>query len=200
MLIQIPEIFVDFVVVVVVAIITCIIVTYLMIMRYEGPIGNSSDQMFSEESYISNEDLEKLLTTESLESEIVRRILEKAEMQSELRAYTDYLRNFFLSRELRLFQTMADVLLEDGTVNSGGVEILAGGWRNKNKLRVKSGLSKKALYGRSGVMNRFLALGLVVRRESPTRWGAQKYQYCLNKGNAFVREYVRILRESRELE
>ena len=195
---QIAETVLGFAVLLVAAIIAGAVTSYIILMRYEGDVPNATKYQFPDENYISPKELEELLTSEGLESERVRSVLEKAEKQSEARSYHEYLGNFLLPHELKVFQVLADALIADGPVHFGSEQLLVGGWRNKNQILVESGVPKKSLYGRSNIVFRFLALRLVRRRKSRSIWGGQKFQYSLNKGNEIVKEYIRILWESRQ--
>ncbi|MBD3157853.1 MAG: hypothetical protein GF309_03600 [Candidatus Lokiarchaeota archaeon] len=51
------------------------------------------------------------------------------------------------------------------------------GWRNKYKIHKLSGLPQKTIYSRTGPLISLLKKKLIQKRESPSRWGGQQFQY-----------------------
>ena len=54
------------------------------------------------------------------------------------------------------------------------------GWRNKYRIHLLSKISQKRIYKEIGIIEKLIGCGLVDCRDSPTRWGKQKFQYRLN--------------------
>ncbi|MBS3795777.1 MAG: hypothetical protein KGY80_12805 [Candidatus Thorarchaeota archaeon] len=51
------------------------------------------------------------------------------------------------------------------------------GWRNKYNIHKLSGLPQKTIYSRTGPLHSLLGKKLLEKRESPSRWGGQQFQY-----------------------
>ena len=197
MQLQILELLFQFVVFVIAAIIAGAVSSYILLTTYEPDIQNSTKYQIPDEFFIRLDELQETLTKEGIDSSKVQRIMEQSEKRLEVYNYHEYLRNFFLSTELKVFQAMAEFLLDDGPVPYGDYLLYPGGWRNKNQIWDISRVPKKTIYGRNNVLVRFTVLELAKQRPSRSKWGRQKFQYKLNAENQIVKEYVGVLRDSR---
>jgi hypothetical protein len=105
--------------------------------------------------------------------------------------YKALLLSFLLHDECVVLEVLLSSLREDGFSVSSDVETIRligdGGWRNRNQIASRTGLSKRRAYGRNGVIDRLVELGLVEQRESPKPWGHQTYQYRANTAHPLVR-------------
>jgi len=198
---QILEILLEFGVFIVAAIIAGAVSSYLLLTSYETDIQDSIKYEVPEDYFILLDELQETLTKEGIEPSKVQRIMEQSEKRLEKLSGVydqhEYLRNFLLPTELKVFQVMAEFLLEDGPVPYGDYLLYPGGWRNKNKIWEASGVPKKTIYGRNNVLVRFTVLGLAKQRPSRSKWGRQKFQYKLNAENLIIKDYVGVLRDSK---
>ena len=136
---QILEILLEFGVFIVAAIIAGAVSSYLLLTSYETDIQDSAKYEVPEEYFILLDELQETLTKEGIEPSKVQRIMEQSEKRLEKLSGVydqhEYLRNFLLPTELKVFQVMAEFLLEDGPVPYGDYLLYPGGWRNKNTSR-----------------------------------------------------------------
>lgn len=51
------------------------------------------------------------------------------------------------------------------------------GWRNRYQIHVLSGVPQKKIYSVLGPVDRLLSVQVIERRQSPSKWGKQKFQY-----------------------
>ncbi|MHA1863355.1 MAG: hypothetical protein ACTSWA_06280, partial [Candidatus Thorarchaeota archaeon] len=171
--------------------------SYFLITLYDNNIENRLRDQVPDEYFIRLDELQETLAREGIDSAKVQRIIDQSEKRLEVYNYHEYLRNFLLSTELKIFQVMAEFLLQDGPKPYGDYLLYPGGWRNKNQIWEASGVPKKSIYGRNNILVRFTVLGLAKQRPSRSPWGRQKYQYKLNAENQIVKEYVGVLRDSK---
>jgi len=197
MQVQILEILIQYAAFIIAAIIAGAVSSYILLTSYEPDIQNSTKYQIPDEFFIRLDELQETLTREGIDSSKVQRIIERSEKRLEVYNYHEYLRNFFLPTELKVFQVMAEFLLDDGPVPYGDYLLYPGGWRNKNQIWEVSRVPNKTIYGRNNVLVRFTILGLAKQRPSRSKWGRQKFQYKLNAENQIVKEYVGVLRDSK---
>jgi hypothetical protein len=194
---QLLQIILEFVVFIIFAIIAGAISSYFFLTTYETDLQDSTQYQPLDDYFIRLDELQETLAREGIESTKAQRIIARSEKRLEVYNYHEYLRNFLLPTELKVFQVMAEYLLDDGPVPYGDYLLYPGGWRNKNQIWVASGIPKKTIYSRNNVLVRFTVLGLAKQRLSKSKWGRQKYQYKLNAENQIVKEYVGVLRDSK---
>jgi hypothetical protein len=194
---QLLQIILEFVVFIIFAIIAGAISSYFFLTTYETDLQDSTQYQPLDDYFIRLDELQETLAREGIESTKAQRIIARSEKRLEVYNYHEYLRNFLLPTELKVFQVLAEYLLDDGPVPYGDYLLYPGGWRNKNQIWVASGIPKKTIYSRNNVLVRFTVLGLAKQRLSKSKWGRQKYQYKLNAENQIVKEYVGVLRDSK---
>ncbi len=197
MLAQVFDILMELTLFIVLAIVAGALSSYFFITRYDNDIEETPKEQVPDEYYIRLDELEETLTHEAIESAKVQRIIERSEKRLEVYNQHEYLRNFMIPTELKVFNTMAEFVIEDGPVPYGDYLLYPGGWRNKNQIWEASGVPKKTIYGRNNVLVRFTVLGLAKQRRSRSKWGRQKFQYKLNAENLRVKEYLGVLRDSK---
>jgi hypothetical protein len=194
---QLLPIILEFAVFIILAIIAGAISSYFFLTTYEANLQDSAQYKPPDDYFIRLDELQETLTREGIESTKAQQIIARSEKRLEVYSYHEYLRNFLLPTELKIFQVMADYLLDDGPVPYGEYLLYPGGWRNKNQIWEASRVPKKTIYSRNNVLVRFTVLGLTKQRPSISKWGRQKYQYKLNAENQIVKEYVGVLRDSK---
>lgn len=182
---------------IVLAIVAGALSSYFFITHYENDIEDITKEQVPDDYYIHLDELQETLASEGIESIKAQRIMELTEKKLEVYSQHENLRNYMLPIELRVFNIMAEFLLEDGPVLYGDYLLYPGGWRNKNQIWEASKVPKKAIYGRTNVLVRFTVLGLVKQRRARSKWGRQKFQYKLNAENRIVKEYVGVLRDAK---
>ncbi|MGY5859419.1 MAG: hypothetical protein RTU63_08610 [Candidatus Thorarchaeota archaeon] len=197
MLAQLLDVLLELSLFIIVAIIAGALSSYFLIMRYDSDIENIPKEQTPDEYFIRLDELQETLAKGGIESEKVQEVMKQMEKRLAVYDQHEYLRNFFLPTELKVFQVMADHLLEDGPVPYGEYLLYPGGWRNKNEIWEASGVPKKSIYGRNNILVRFTVLGLAKQRPSISKWGRQKFQYKLNAENLTVKDYVGVLRDSK---
>ncbi len=197
MLAQILDIFLELMLFIIIAIVAGALSSYFFITHYDNDFEDATKERVPDEYFIRLDELQETLASEGIESVKVQRVIERSEKRLEVYNYHEFLRNFFIPTELKVFQVMAEHLLEDGPVPYGDYLLYPGGWRNKNRIWEASGVPKKTIYGRNNVLVRFTVLGLAKQRPSISVWGRQKFQYKLNAENQYVKEYVGVLRDSK---
>ncbi|MHA1909624.1 MAG: hypothetical protein ACW98Y_20155 [Candidatus Thorarchaeota archaeon] len=81
-------------------------------------------------------------------------------------------------------------LLEDlqNKIHSTEIMFQNLGWRNKYNIHRSSHLSQKVIYQEYGIIERLVDLDVIEMKESPTRWGKQKYHYRIN--GDFIRDWL----------
>ncbi len=62
------------------------------------------------------------------------------------------------------------------------------GWRNKYRIHLLSKVSQKRIYREIGIIEKLINCGLIVYRDSPTRWGKQKLQYRLDISSFLLKQ------------
>lgn len=191
------DVFLELTLFIIIAIIAGALSSYFFITHYDSDYEDASKERVPDEYFIRLDELQETLASEGIESAKVQRIMEQSQRRLEVYDQHEYLRNFLLPTELKVFQVMAEFLLEDGPVPYGDYLLYPGGWRNKNKIWEASGVPKKTIYGRNNVLVRFTVLGLAKQRPSRSKWGRQKFQYKLNAENLIVKDYVGVLRDSK---
>jgi hypothetical protein len=194
---QLLQIILELAVFIIFAIIAGAISSYFFLTTYETDLQDSAQYQPPDEYFIRLDELQETLAHEGIESTKAQRIIARSEKRLEVYNYHEYLRNFLLPRELKVFQVMAEYLLDDGPVPYGDYLLYPGGWRNKNRIWEASGVPKKTIYSRNNVLVRFTVLGLAKQRPSISKWGRQKFQYKLNAENQIVKEYLGVLRDSK---
>ena len=191
------DVFLELTLFIIIAIIAGALSSYFFITHYDSDYEDASQERVPDEYFIRLDELQETLASEGIESAKVQRIMEQSQRRLEVYDQHEYLRNFLLPTELKVFQVMAEFLLEDGPVPYGDYLLYPGGWRNKNKVWEASGVPKKTIYGRNNVLVRFTVLGLAKQRPSRSKWGRQKFQYKLKAENLIVKDYVGVLRDSK---
>ena len=197
MLAQLLDVFVELTLFIIIAIVAGALSSYFFISHYDNDLEDTTIERAPDEYFIRLDELQETLAAEGIESAKVQRVIERSEKRLEVYNYHEFLRNFLIPKELKVFQVMAEFMLEDGPVPYGDYLLYPGGWRNKNKIWEASGVPKKTIYGRNNVLVRFTVLGLAKQRPSKSVWGQQKFQYKLNAENQYVKEYVGVLRDSK---
>ncbi|TXT54600.1 MAG: hypothetical protein BAJATHORv1_60097 [Candidatus Thorarchaeota archaeon] len=54
------------------------------------------------------------------------------------------------------------------------------GWRNKYRIHLGTDISQKKIYSENGPIESLMELNLLEIRDSPNRWGGQKYNYRIH--------------------
>ena len=67
-------------------------------------------------------------------------------------------------------------------------EICNLGWRNKYRIHLLSNVSQKRIYREIGIIEKLIDSGLIDCRNSPTRWGKQKFQYRLDISSFLLKQ------------
>ncbi|MBD3159929.1 MAG: hypothetical protein GF309_14200 [Candidatus Lokiarchaeota archaeon] len=107
-----------------------------------------------------------------------------------------FFRNFLREREIDILEALAKAFLVDGKPKHTHLKEISKGWMNRHQIHLESGVSRKVIYKRAGVMDRLITVGLVLMTKRGT-WGRGKYEYRLNTENAFVSTYAEaVLRAS----
>ncbi len=111
--------------------------------------------------------------------------------------YKTLLSSFLLRDEYLVLEHLLLALEEDGLTMSTGDEPLGivgdGGWRNRNQIANHTGLSKRRTYGKSGIIDRLVELGLIEERENPRPWGHQTFQYRANITHPLIKSMFHAL-------
>jgi len=97
--------------------------------------------------------------------------------------------NFLREREIDILGALAKVFIVDGKPKHTYLKEISKGWMNRHQIHLESGVSRKVIYKRAGVMDRLTTVGLVLMTKRGT-WGRGKYEYRLNTENAFVSTYA----------
>ena len=197
MLAQLLDVLLELSLFIIIAIMAGALSSYFFITRYDSDIANIPKEQAPDEYSIRLDEIQDTLAKGGIESDKVKELMEQMEKRLAVYDQHEYLRNFFLPTELKVFQVMAEHLLEDGPVPYGEYLLYSGGWRNKNEIWEASGVPKKSIYGRNNILVRFTVLGLTKQRPSISKWGRQKFQYKLNAENLTVKDYVGVLRDSK---
>jgi len=197
LLAQVLDVLLELSLFIIIAIMAGALSSYFFITHYDNDYEDTTKERVPDEYFIRLDELQETLAREGIESAKVQRVIERSEKRLEVYNYHEYLRNFLIPTELKVFQVMAEFLLADGPVPYGDYLLYPGGWRNKNEIWEASGVPKKSIYGRNNILVRFTILGLTKQRPSISKWGQQKFQYKLNAENQIVKEYVGVLRDSK---
>ena len=82
-------------------------------------------------------------------------------------------------RAIAITRSLILALLEDIQNNNHSTEIMFQdiGWLNKYNIHLRSSLSQKVIYRECGIIEMLVDLGVIEMKDSPTRWGQQKYHY-----------------------
>jgi hypothetical protein len=113
----------------------------------------------------------------------------------ELNRFDRLLANFLLPREIRVFHTLAAALVTSPDSDLESLFDESKGWLNKHQIHLKSEVSRKVVYSRFGVLERFVTLDLMRSREVSS-WGRSKHRYRLNTDNDFSLAYAKVLLRS----
>ena len=106
-----------------------------------------------------------------------------------------FLSNFLLEREIRILRALAMTYVKKGQPEYADISDETKGWMNKNKIHLSSGVSRKVIYKRSGVMERLTKLALI-KKTNAGIWGRNKEQYRLNTSNHFIHAYAMAVLDS----
>jgi hypothetical protein len=97
--------------------------------------------------------------------------------------------NFLTREELDILKALATVLVMDANGSLLAINDITIGWRNKHKIHLASGVSRKLLYKGQGLADRLYQLGLLVQDDGPLP-GPEKLRYRVNTDNYVMLSYT----------
>ncbi|MGY5879092.1 MAG: hypothetical protein RTV31_02530 [Candidatus Thorarchaeota archaeon] len=115
----------------------------------------------------------------------------------DLKRLERFLSSFLLENEIRVLRSLANAFIVDDEPNYSHLSGTSKGWLNKHKVHLRSGVSKKSIYRKGGIMQRLTTLGIVLDKYSGS-WGS-KNKYRLNTKNDFILVYAKAVLDSHPL-
>jgi len=119
LLAQVLDVLLELSLFIIIAIMAGALSSYFFITHYDNDYEDTTKERVPDEYFIRLDELQETLAREGIESAKVQRIIERSEKRLEVYNYHEYLRNFLMSTELKVFQVLAEFLLADGPVPYG---------------------------------------------------------------------------------
>ncbi len=115
----------------------------------------------------------------------------------DLKRLERFLSSFLLANEILVLRSLANVFVFDDKPNYSHLNSTSKGWLNKHQVHLRSGVSKKSIYRKGGIMQRLTTLGIVLNKVSGS-WNS-KNKYRLNTKNDFILVYAKAVLDSHML-
>lgn len=112
----------------------------------------------------------------------------------DLKRLERFLSSFLLENEVLVLRSLANAFVIDDKPNYSHLSSTSKGWLNKHQVHLRSGVSKKSIYRKGGIMHRLTSLGIVLIKDS--EYWSSKNKYRLNTENDFILVYTKAVLDS----
>ena len=112
----------------------------------------------------------------------------------QIERFEGFLSRFMLTRELKVLKALATALVRDAGGSVSKLKKTELGWVNRNQIRNATGIPKRPIYSRTGIVARLVKLDLAVKREvKPGPLRRDTLHYRINTDDDLVLAYTKAL-------